>query len=431
MARGEHIGRIVVERKHARPFRGVHLITGGLRGIGLKLAEWLAENGARGLVLGGRRAPDEAAADRIAHLLATGVSVHIVNGDISEPDIAVRAIQATGIDLRGVWHSAGVLDHAPIQDQTWESMRAVFRPKVDGAWNLHRLTHAIQLDCFVLFSSWASIGGSHGQANHCAANAFLDGLAHFRRAKGLPALSVNWGAWGETGAAAGDAVGRQLARSGMESMAPGMALEALRMALVTGESQIAVAAIQWPRYLSQRSSRHHRRLYADILSRQEFSRDRETRTGNAASLSHTRLTHDTDAAGDSLEAILALPLAMRQPAMLRITTGLVRRTLDLHAEEAIDPDVPFSDMGMDSLLAIELRNSLSGVLQKQFPSTILFDYPTLRALVEYLSREILNEAKPPSATPPVPAIGQATQNSLDILDTIEQMSDDEVESWFQ
>ena len=172
-------------------------------------------------------------------------------------------------------------------------------------------------------------------------------------------------------------------------------------------------------------------MYADILSRQEFSRDRETRTGNAASLSHTRLTHDTDAAGDSLEAILALPLAMRQPAMLRITTGLVRRTLDLHAEEAIDPDVPFSDMGMDSLLAIELRNSLSGVLQKQFPSTILFDYPTLRALVEYLSREILNEAKPPSATPPVPAIGQATQNSLDILDTIEQMSDDEVESWFQ
>jgi len=431
MARAEHIGRIVVERPDAGRFRGVHLITGGMRGIGLKLAEWLSKNGARELVLVGRHAPEAAGVDVIARIRAEGVLVRIVQGDIAGPELAAAAIQSAGANLRGVWHSAGLLDNASIRDQSWERMRAVFQAKGDGAWNLHALTREMQLDFFVLFSSWASIGGSYGQANHCTANAFLDGLAHFRRTNGLPALSVNWGAWGQIGAASGDAFGRQLARSGMENMTPDRALEALRQALFSSEAQVAIAAIDWPRYLRKRSDHHDPFFYADFNLGDRAPRDGNKSIGKSASTRHAALPRTAGARSAPPEAILALPMAMREPALLRMTCDMVRKTLDLRPEEEIDPDVPLSDLGMDSLLAIELRNNLSGVLLTQFPSTILFDYPTVRALVGHLAKEILNQATPPSLVhAPDVASGEEGDNSLDILNMIEQMSDDEVESRF-
>jgi acyl carrier protein len=319
-----------------------------------------------------------------------------------------------------------VLDNASITEQSWDRMSMVFRPKIDGAWNLHILTRQIPLEFFVLFSSWASIAGSHGQANHCAANAFLDGLSHFRRAKGLPALSVNWGAWGETGAASGDKFRRQLARSGMEQMQPPIALQMLSQALISNEAQAAIAAINWKRYLGQHLSPADSSIYANMLSGVEVRRARKHST------TQTELFRTPSAESATLEAVLALPASGRESALLRTAGDLVRKTLDLRLEEEIDPDAPFSDLGMDSLLAIELRNSLSGVLRKQFPSTILFDYPTLRTLVRYLDNQIVNQTPPPAAmTQPVAVAGEGTGNSLDILDTIEQMSDDEVESWFK
>jgi NADPH:quinone reductase-like Zn-dependent oxidoreductase/SAM-dependent methyltransferase/acyl carrier protein len=433
MARAEHIGRIVVQRKNANRFNGTHLITGGMRGIGLRLAEWLSENGARELVLLGRHAPQAAAGEAIARLRAKGVSVKVLQGDIAVPEVAARAVQLAGTNLRGVWHSAGVLDNAHIEEQSWERMHTVFRPKVDGAWNLHTLTLGMRLDYFVLFSSWASIGGSYGQANHCAANAFLDGLAHFRRAQGLPALSVNWGAWGETGAASGDEVGRQLARSGMRNMPPAGALEALRLALGSNHIQVAIGAIDWPRYLRQRHCDLHSSFYTDFLAGHEAGHERQKSKDSRTASDHTEL-RVLSAGSTTLEAILALPAAMREADLFRTCGDLVRKTLDLHSDEEIDPDVPLGDLGMDSLLAIELRNGLSGVLSRQFPSTILFDYPTLRTLVRYLEQELLSVNQVTPAIAPASAVIVAADtkvNSLDILDTIEQMSDDEVESWFQ
>ena len=342
--------------------------------------------------------------------------------------MAAKAIQSAGTNLRGVWHCAGLLDNAPIKSQSWERMRAVFLPKGEGAWNLHTLTRDRQLDFFVLFSSWASIGGSYGQANHCAANSFLDGLSHFRRAKGLPALSVNWGAWGQTGAASSAEVGLQLARSGMENMAPDRALEALRRVLLSDEAQVAIADLHWPRYLRQRSNRHDPLFYEDFLSRELTTRRGEESSFAPGSTSQASLAGAEGSA--SLEAILALPVAMRESALLRLTSDIVRRTLDLHREEVIDPVAPLSDLGMDSLLAIELRNSLSGVLCKQLPSTVLFDYPNLRTLVRYLATEIMNQASASESLSIQPVTQIGNENSLDILNAIEQMSDDEVESWF-
>jgi acyl carrier protein len=136
----------------------------------------------------------------------------------------------------------------------------------------------------------------------------------------------------------------------------------------------------------------------------------------------------------ALEAIDSLPAAMRQAALLRIIAEIVRRTLDLHSGEEIDPDMPLGDLGMDSLLAIELRNGLSVVFHQQFPPTLLFDYPTLRTLARYLDKEVLSaDEKTPAAVPvaSIAVASSANENSLDILETIEEMSDEEVESWFK
>jgi acyl transferase domain-containing protein len=438
MARAQHIGRVVVEKKQAQQFHGAHLITGGLRGIGLRVAEWLANNGARELVLVSRRAAEEKAGQAIAHLQAQGVSVTAMEGDIADPEVAAKAVRLAGSSLRGVWHAAGVLDNASIAHQSWDRMRTVFRPKIDGAWNLHALTRNLPLEQFVLFSSWASIGGSHGQSNHCAANAFLDGLAHFRRAHGLPALSVNWGAWGETGAAASEEVQRQLARSGIGTMPPANALEALAIALSSTESQVGVAAIKWPRYLAQRPNQSDSSFYADFLPRPDTRAEQPTQPGGASATNraeaHSAASSSAGPEADtSLDAILALPAALREAALLKTLSEIVRRTLGLHPGEEIDPDGALSDLGMDSLLAIELRNSLSIVMHTQFPSTILFDYPTLRVLAKYLNDDVLFLNKPVAASETevrVPVESPRKKHTLDILDLIEQMSDDQVESSF-
>jgi acyl transferase domain-containing protein/NAD(P)-dependent dehydrogenase (short-subunit alcohol dehydrogenase family)/acyl carrier protein len=430
MARAEHKGRVVVARKSSGRFAGTHLITGGMRGIGLKLAEWLAANGARGLVLVGRRAPDEAAYSVIERLRANGVAVRTVQGDIADPENARKAIEISPPDLRGVWHCAGLLDNASLEDQSWDRMQRVFRPKIDGAWNLHVLTRKLPIECFVLFSSWASIGGSYGQINHCAAASFLDGLAHFRRANGLPALTVDWGAWGETGAAADDEVRRNLERSGMEAMPPEGALEALRLALRSGETQVAIASIHWARYLAQRRNEADRSFYTELLSESDVHATRRSPQPAAK----VQIKSGFAPAVPALETIDSLPAAMREAALLRTIAEIVRRTLDLHSGEEIDPDVPLGDLGMDSLLAIELRNGLSRVFHQQFQSTILFDYPTLRTLARYLDKEVLPAHDETPAAVPVASIAiasSANENSLDILETIEQMSDEEVESWFK
>jgi 3-oxoacyl-(acyl-carrier-protein) synthase/NADPH:quinone reductase-like Zn-dependent oxidoreductase/SAM-dependent methyltransferase/NAD(P)-dependent dehydrogenase (short-subunit alcohol dehydrogenase family) len=432
MARAEHIGRVVVERRNSDSFTGAHLITGGMRGIGLKLAEWLAENGARKLVLVGRRLPDEVARQAIARIEANGVVVRTLPGDIANPAVAQAAVEMAGSNLRGVWHSAGLLENASLEEQSWPRIQRVLSPKVDGAWNLHLLTRNLPLESFVLFSSWASIGGSHGQSNHCAANAFLDGLARLRRAHGLPALSVNWGAWGQTGAAAGDEVQRRLMRSGMDSMSPDGALRALRLALRGTEPQVAIAAINWPRYLTQNSG--DRSLYVDFLQYLDLApRDPAQNVQVAKRSQPERIASGSSPSSLSFETILALPATMREAALVRVVGDIVRKTLGLHPEEKIDPDVPLNDLGMDSLLAIELRNSLSVVLLRQFPSTILFDYPTLRSLGGYLEKEVFPHDKTIVSAAETRAEESASvekESSLGILDMIEHMSDEEVEARF-
>ena len=209
MRSARHLGKIVVTAPPLTAGRlrrdGTYLVTGGLGGIGCAVAEWLADRGAGAIVLNGRRAPDAAAEETIRALRERGVTVEVELADVADPVALDRMLERMDRrlpPLAGVIHSVGVLSDGALTNQTWERFEHVLRPKILGAWHLHRATMDRDLEMFVLFSSRVGVMGNPGQANHAAANAFLDQLAGHRRALGLAGQAIAWGAWSEIGEAA-------------------------------------------------------------------------------------------------------------------------------------------------------------------------------------------------------------------------------------
>ncbi len=269
MAQAKHIGKIVVTQEPGTPAaarrtearhsalplqpNATYLVTGGLGALGLQVARWLVERGARHVVLAGRHDPSPAARQAIERLQHSGAQVMAAQADISEAEqvrALLAAIEQTMPPLRGIVHAAGVLDDGVLLQQNRERFETVMAPKIWGAWLLHDLTRDLPLDFFVLYSSAAALFGSAGQGNYAAANAFLDALAHQRRAEGLPALSINWGAWAEAGMAATvDHNRRQWTQRGFGLIAPDQGIQALGQALRLGIPQVAVLPIDWPQLL--------------------------------------------------------------------------------------------------------------------------------------------------------------------------------------
>ncbi len=225
-----------------------YLITGGLGGIGLLTAKWMSETGARHIALLARRQPSPLERQTIDAIVAGDCRVHVRQASVNDGwqlNQALSSLRSSCPPLAGVFHLAGVLEDALLVRQTPEKFANVFAPKVAGAWNLHRATMTDRLDYFVCFSSAASVFGSPGQANHAAANAFLDMLAHYRRRQGLPGLSINWGPWAHVGAAAKRGVEKRGDLGGVGVLTPEEGLEVLRRQLRRDGSKPAqVAAVR-------------------------------------------------------------------------------------------------------------------------------------------------------------------------------------------
>ncbi|WP_038296370.1 hybrid non-ribosomal peptide synthetase/type I polyketide synthase [[Scytonema hofmanni] UTEX B 1581] len=245
--------------------KGTYLITGGLGALGIRLAQWLVDRGVHHLVLCGRSAPAAKIQKTITQLQQQGIQVIVAQVDISKfNDLSelLQQIQGKNQDncppLQGIFHLAGLLDDGALFQQTWKRFDAVFAPKILGTWNLHVLTQELPLKHFVLFSSIASLLGSPGQSNHAAANAFIDALAHYRQANGLPAVSINWGSWTEIGKVTRLEGSQQqrwqeyfdkLWRSyGMEAIAPKAGLHALEQLLNQPPVQVGVFPIDWSKF---------------------------------------------------------------------------------------------------------------------------------------------------------------------------------------
>lgn len=428
MARAGHIGKVVVALRPPRvataPMPVVsasacYLIVGGLGDLGLLLAQWLADRGARHLALMSRREPGAAERAAVARLQARGTEVRLIRGDVTvhaEATQAIDTLRNSPQPLRGVFHAAGVLDDGVLEQQNWRRFERVLAPKVIGAWNLHRLTCELPLDFFVLFSSVASLLGSAGQGNHAAANAYLDALAWQRRADGLPAVSINWGAWSSIGAAARGGVGGRLALRGIGEIAPHEGLPALERLLAWPRPQIGVVPIDWSVYRRQFAPGGEPAVLAEVLAE----------SSSAAARSASPLQTDFP------KKLAAAAPGERRGLLLELIRTEVVKGLGLEAGKELPINEPLSALGVDSLLAVELRNALSrGLgLVRRLPATLLFDYPSISALTDHLLANAVAGSAESAVRPAPHAAASPKAASSRIIEeaTIAALSDEEAEA---
>ena len=398
MRSARHLGKIVVTasplaRGRLRQDR-TYLVTGGLGGIGCAVAGWLADRGAGTIVLNGRRAPDDAAERAIGALRERGVTVRVELADVTDEaavDGMLARIDGELPPLGGVIHSVGVLSDGALTNQSWERFETVLWPKVLGGWHLHRATLERELEFFILFSSRVGVMGNPGQANHASANAFLDQLAGHRRALGLPGQSIAWGAWSEIGEAAEqrERIDRQRTALGGRWFTPQQGLWALDQLVRQDGTTSVVMAMDWSMF---EEAVEDRPLFLEDL----LSRTAEDDAGAEAP------------SGDLLSQLQGTPAGARGELLVSFLQQEVRAVLRLPATPA--PTVGFFDLGMDSLMAVELRNRLNRAFADVYtvPNTAVFDYPDIAALAGHLVEELgeVGSAPAPQAQPQARAEAQ-------------------------
>ncbi|HEX2091755.1 MAG TPA: SDR family NAD(P)-dependent oxidoreductase, partial [Longimicrobiaceae bacterium] len=381
-----------------------YLVTGGLGSLGIRVAQWLVARGARSVLLVGRRDPGAAARDIIAAMEHEGARVTLVRADVADRaglEAALAAPLRELLPLRGVVHAAGSLDDGVLYLQDAARFAAVMAPKVAGAWNLHRLTLGLPLDFFTLFSSAASLLGSPGQGNYAAGNAFLDALAHHRRARGLPAVSINWGPWAEVGMSASleERSSRQWVPRGVTPVRVADGLQAFGRLSGGALPQVGVLPVEWGEFMAQFPAGAFPRVLRE-MAREAGVRE----TGTAP------------AAGDPplLAALRQAPPSERRALLTDGIQQRLARVMGLDGAELPEADLGFFQMGLDSLMAIELKSRLGADLGIDLPTTLVFQHPTIEALVDYLLPELVpaEVPEPAAAAPGVETVEVGSEDEL-------------------
>jgi amino acid adenylation domain-containing protein len=372
MAQARHIGKVVLQvgsaRHTVRPQRdqaticgdATYLVSGGLGGFGLATARWLADRGARHLVLLSRSGVPRGPAEELDELRELA-AVRVEGVDVADTaalTAVLDRIRAELPPLRGVVHTAMVLDDDTLARLDADRVDAVLAPKLAGAWNLHRLTEEDPLELFVLYSSMASVFGHPVQANYAAANAFLDALAAHRRRLGRPGLAIGWGAMDRIGYVARNAeVARYVLRGGLEGMQPEQAWHTLDTLLEHDEPHVIAARIDWP-------------ALADTNPVMAASSRLRALVDEAAA------TAAPDPTG-ALERLLRVPAADRPAALEAYIVDLASRVLG-STGATLDPDRPLIDHGFDSLMAVELTSAIRSELQIRLPVVKVLQGATVR-----------------------------------------------------
>jgi len=378
---------------------GTVLITGGTGGLGALVARHLAgEHRAPHLLLVSRRgARAEGARELVSELAGLGCAASIAECDVSDRDALSRLIDEIPPDrpLRAVIHTAGVVEDGLIDALGHDQLERVMRPKVDAALHLEDLTEDMQLTDFVLFSSAASAIGSPGQSNYAAANAFMDALALRRRARGLAATSLAWGMWAEGVGMTGDLDQSSMARLrrlGVAGLSAEEGLRLLDLARSSGEPLLM------PARLDMETLRAHARVGAlPALLRTVVGAPARRSRGGASSLA---------------QRLSELPESERGAVVLQLVRDHVARILGYDSSERVDPDAQFQELGIDSLAAVELRNSLDQATGMRLPATLVFDHPTPTAVAKLLRSQVAGAR--PIASAPVRR-GVATEEQIAIV----------------
>lgn len=384
MAQRKNIGKVVVEHNTDSPLTvetsqetrvirsdATYLVTGGTGAVGMQLAGWLADQGATEAVLISRYKPTNASfQERCRDLHSRGLNLTFMQTDVSCLESVTQALEEVRDRLppiHGVFHLAGTLTDGIMYDMRLDDLDKPILPKANGAWNLHLATTIDPLDCFVLFSSVASTLGSPGQANYSAANAFLDGFAEYRRAAGLPAISISWGPWAESGMASRGDRGKQLEQRGMRLLPPEGCLALLEQVLQHPvHSHLAIMDIDWSAMARQFGS--HRPMIFEAF-------DQEWREGRSGS-SGAKVDHEF------LEQLRQSLPEQHQSMVETYLSKELGRIMGIDPED-LENDQPLANYGVDSLMAMELKTNLEQRLKFELPMSQLMEGPSIASLSRF------------------------------------------------
>jgi FkbH-like protein len=372
----------------------IHLITGAFGAIGRQLSQWLVARGARHLALTGRRgSATPGAADVIRDLESRGAKVHAIAGDVARAEDVERIfnqLAQSGLPLGAVFHAAGVDRPKPFGELDAAQTRDVLEPKIDGASLLDEHSRRAGATHFVCFSSISSVLGAAGRAHYAAANAFLDALAHDRRRRGLPALSVNWGPWSGGGIATEDVL-RQFERIGNYGLDPAQALGQLERLMQSNQPQVSVASIDWAKFRMAYEARGPKPILAQVAP------------DAATAAASTDLP-------PWIEALTGVPQPRRERELAAMLQREVADTLGFENADSVALDRTFQDMGMDSLMSAEFARRLNKQLGIR-STALVFQHPTAgalaRALVEQVNSATVATAAAASPSPAVAAASAA------------------------
>ncbi len=387
-------------------------ITGGWGALGLRVARWMVQQGARCLILTGRQAPSPEAQQTIAALEAQGTRIITAAADVADPQQlqdVLDLIRTQPHPLRGIVHAAGVIRYEEIETTHLDSLEAVLHPKVKGTWILHQLTQSLPLDFFICFSSIAAVCGARGHGHYAAANHFLDIYAHYRRQLGLPITCVNWGPWSGGGMATREAQALMI-RLGIATLQPEAALAALDQLLREGALQTTVADVNWALFRQLYEARGQRPLLHQIQVDPAVSVPTASRQDSLAPARST-----------VLEQLNSIPVEQRRSKLVAYLQQEVARVLGLDASHLPKAEQGFFDMGMDSMMALDLKERLDQALGTSLPATLALELPTISALADHLAREVLqwqdqNTPSPEAKAAQEQALAMA---ELDQLDEVE------------
>ncbi|MCT2279164.1 SDR family NAD(P)-dependent oxidoreductase, partial [Micromonospora chalcea] len=376
---------------------GAVLVTGGTGALGALVAEHLVSvHGVRSLVLVSRRGPEAAGAGELSERLsALGASVRIAACDVTDRDqvFGLVAEVVAGGRLAGVVHTAGVLDDGVVEGLTAERLVGVLAPKVSAGWLLHEATAGLGLDLFVVFSSVAGVLGSPGQSAYAAGNAFLDGLAVYRRQLGLPAVSLAWGMWDTAGMAAsiGGNDRARTARAGLRPMNARTGLELFDAAVGAERAVLVPAAIDVPALRAAAAGA----VVPPMLR-------------NLVDVATTRRRAGQGTPGGWAERLTGLSAEEGLAQVDELIRGLVAQVLGHGGAEAVPADRAFKDLGFDSLTAVELRNRVNGATGLRLTSTLVFDYPSPQVLAAHVYAELAG-TRPGAVAPEEATAGDADE----------------------
>jgi acyl transferase domain-containing protein/acyl carrier protein len=397
---------------------GATLVTGGTGAVAGHVARWLAGRGAPRLVLTSRSGPAAGGvAVLAAQLAAAGARVDVVScdaGDRSDLAGLLSWVGTRGPALSAVMHTAGVGPTAAVAETTPELMAGVLAAKAAGAAYLHELTQGLDLDAFVLFSSISATWGSGLQSAYAAANTYLDALAEHRRALGLPATSVAWGPWGGGGMTDEDGAAQGV-RRGLMVMRPGHAVQALAQVLDAGEGLLTVADVDWARFAPPFTLRRSSPLVEDLPEvRQALDNIGIPAAAGA----------DPGAGAALKQQLVGLLRGEQQRMLVSLVQTQAAAVLNYPTPNAVEATRAFSDLGFDSLTAVELRNRLSAATGLQLPATLLFDCPNPTALADYLwHEEFQDELTPVSLVQEVDRLGSLLADTKPDDDTYQLISE--------